>query len=137
MSKNKSQQTGSFSPSFGGGRGEALGSGEASFYDKVYDVVRLIPPGKATSYGAIATYLGTAKSSRMVGWAMNNAHSQERYVPAHRVVNRNGLLTGKHYFGSPTAMQELLEAEGIQVVDDQIVDFEKHFWNPVIELAMD
>jgi len=109
----------------------------SDFYDKVYEVVRLIPVGKATSYGAIAAFLGSAQSSRMVGWAMNNAHVQEKYVPAHRVVNRNGLLTGKHHFGSETIMQELLEAEGIQVVDDQIVDFEKHFWNPMIELAME
>ena len=106
----------------------------SDFYDKVYEVVRLIPAGKVTSYGAIASYLGTAQSSRMVGWAMNNAHVQEKYVPAHRVVNRNGLLTGKHHFGSSTIMQELLEAEGITVVDDQIIDFEKHFWNPMIEL---
>ncbi len=116
------------------------GSGEASgfsFYDKVYEVVRLIPAGKVTSYGAIAAFLGTAQSSRMVGWAMNNAHVQEKYVPAHRVVNRNGLLTGKHHFGTSTAMQEYLEAEGIIVVDDQIQDFGKHFWNPMAELAMD
>jgi methylated-DNA-protein-cysteine methyltransferase-like protein len=131
MSKNTSTNTGSFSA-------PSDRSGEASsFYDKVYEVTRLIPPGRVTSYGAIAAYLGTAKSSRMVGWAMNNAGAQFPYVPAHRVVNRNGLLTGKHYFGSPTAMQELLEAEGIQVVDDQIVDFEKHFWNPVVELEME
>lgn len=109
----------------------------SDFYDSVYEVVRLIPAGRATSYGAIAAYLGSAQSSRMVGWAMNNAHVQEKYVPAHRVVNRNGLLTGKHHFGTPAAMQELLEAEGMRVVDDQICDFEKHFWNPVIELAMD
>lgn len=106
----------------------------SDFYDQVYAVVRLIPAGKVTSYGAIAAYLGTAGSSRMVGWAMNNAGSQMPYVPAHRVVNRNGLLTGKHHFGSPTAMQELLEAEGIQIIEDQIVDFEKHFWNPMTEL---
>jgi len=137
MTKRNPTNTNSFSPSFGGGRGEALGSGEASFYDKVYEVVRLIPAGKVTSYGAIATYLGTAQSSRMVGWAMNNAHVQGKYVPAHRVVNRNGLLTGKHHFGSSTIMQELLEAEGITVVDDQIIDFEKHFWNPMIELDME
>ncbi len=134
MTKRKTSSTGSFSPSLGGGRGEALGS---SFYDHVYEVVRLIPVGKVTSYGAIATYLGTAQSSRMVGWAMNSAHVQERYVPAHRVVNRNGLLSGKHHFGSPTIMQELLEAEGIQVVDNQIIDFEKYFWNPMIELALE
>lgn len=107
------------------------------FYEKIYAVVRLIPAGKVTSYGAIAAYLGSARSSRMVGWAMNNAHSQENYIPAHRVVNRNGLLTGKHHFGTATAMQEYLEAEGILVIDDQIVDFEKHFWNPLIELALD
>ena len=107
------------------------------FYERVYEVVRLIPVGKVTSYGAIAVFLGTAQSSRMVGWAMNNAHGQEKHVPAHRVVNRNGLLTGKHHFGTPAAMQELLEAEGIRVVDDQICDFEKHFWNPLTELAMD
>ena len=116
------------------GLGEASGY---SFYDKVYEVVRLIPSGKVTSYGAIAAFLGTAQSSRMVGWAMNNAHVQEKYVPAHRVVNRNGLLTGKHHFGTTTAMQEFLEAEGIRVVDDQIIDFKKHFWNPQTELAMD
>ena len=131
MRERKSTNPGSFSPSFGGGRGEA------SFYDKVYEVVRLIPIGKVTSYGAIAAFLGTAQSSRMVGWAMNNAHVQEKYVPAHRVVNRNGLLTGKHHFGSSTIMQELLEAEGITVIDDQIVDFEKYFWNPMIELDME
>jgi len=107
------------------------------FYEKVYDVVRLIPAGKVTNYGAIAAYLGSAQSSRMVGWAMNNAHVQEKYVPAHRVVNRNGLLTGKHHFGSLTIMQELLEAEGITVIDDQIIDFEKYFWNPLTELEMD
>ena len=107
------------------------------FYEKVYEVVRLIPPGRVTSYGAIASYLGTGQSSRMVGWAMNNAHGQEKYVPAHRVVNRNGLLTGKHHFGGPMVMQELLEAEGITIFEDQIIDFEKHFWNPFTELERD
>ena len=131
MTVSKSTNTGYFSP-------PSEGSGEtSSFYEKVYEVVRLIPTGKVTSYGAIAAYLGTAQSSQMVGWAMNNAHVQEKYVPAHRVVNRNGLLTGKHHFGSHTVMQELLEAEGITVVDDQIIDFQKHFWNPLIELAME
>lgn len=125
-------RTGSFSPP-----PEGLGEAVASFYDKVYEVARLIPSGKVTSYGAIATYLGTAQSARMVGWAMNNAHTQDPYVPAHRVVNRNGLLTGKHHFGTPTAMQELLEAEGVQVIDDQIVDFGKHFWNPTSELGLE
>lgn len=109
----------------------------SDFYDRVYEVVRLIPAGKVTSYGAIATYLGTAQSSRLVGWAMNNAGLQFPYVPAHRVVNRNGLLTGKHHFGSSTIMQELLDAEGIQVIDDQIIDFEKHFWNPMTELDLE
>ena len=104
------------------------------FYEKVYEVVRRIPPGRVTSYGAIAAYLGSAGSSRMVGWAMNQAHSQQNYVPAHRVVNRNGLLTGKHHFGSPMAMQELLEAEGIRVEEDQVCDFKKHFWDPFTEL---
>ncbi len=108
----------------------------SDFYDKVYEVVRLIPAGSVTSYGAIAAYLGSAQSSRMVGWAMNNAHVQDKYVPAHRVVNRNGLLTGKHHFGAPAVMQELLEAEGILVIDDQIQDFEKHFWNPMVELEL-
>ena len=122
----------SSSPSSGGGRGEAI-----SFYNKVYEVARLIPSGKVTSYGAIASFLGSAQSSRMVGWAMNNAHVQEKYVPAHRVVNRNGVLTGKHHFGTTTAMQELLEAEGIQVIDDQIYNFKNHFWNPMTELEMD
>ena len=135
MKELKFTNTGSFAPP-SEGAGEALGEA-LSFYEKVYEVVRLIPPGKVTSYGAIAAYLGSAQSSRMVGWAMNNAHDQERYIPAHRVVNRNGLLTGKHHFGTSTAMEEYLEAEGIKVVDDQIIDFEKYFWNPMIELAMD
>lgn len=143
MSKQKYRSASSLPPLMEGAGGglsfspPSEGPGEASFYDKVYEVVRLIPPGKVTSYGAIACYLGTAQSSRMVGWAMNNAHVQERYVPAHRVVNRNGLLTGKHHFGSATVMQELLEAEGIQVVDDQIVDFKKRFWNPMTELELE
>lgn len=106
----------------------------ADFFEKVYEVVRLIPPGRVTSYGAIAAYLGSGGSSRMVGWAMNNAHTQEKFVPAHRVVNRNGLLTGKHHFGSPTAMQELLEAEGIRIEEDQVCDFKKLFWDPETEL---
>ncbi len=97
-------------------------------------MARLIPFGKVTSYGAIAKYLGTAQSARMVGWAMNDSHHQKEYVPAHRVVNRNGLLTGKHHFGNSNTMKQLLENEGIKVVDDQIVDFEKHFWDPKIDL---
>jgi methylated-DNA-protein-cysteine methyltransferase related protein len=105
-----------------------------SFFEKVYAVVKRIPPGRVTSYGAIAGFLGTKGSARMVGWAMNASHSAKENVPAHRVVNRAGMLTGKHHFGSPALMQQLLESEGIKVLNDQIVDFEKHFWNPLQEL---
>lgn len=101
-----------------------------SFFDNVYEVARLIPIGRVTSYGAIGAYLGSAKSARMVGWAMNNAHQQKPSVPVHRVVNRNGMLTGKFHFASATAMQHLLEAEGIEVKHDQIVNFYSHFWDP-------
>ena len=104
-----------------------------NFFENVYQVVKLIPEGKVTSYGAIAKYLGTAKSSRMVGWAMNNARSDVS-IPAHRVVNRQGLLTGKHHFGINNEMQTLLENEGIKVEKDQILDFKNHFWDPTIEL---
>ena len=103
---------------------------EPSFFLKVYEVVRQIPEGKVTSYGAIAKYLGSPQSSRMVGWAMNAAHSLAD-VPAHRVVNRKGLLTGKHHFGGGTIMQQLLENEGVQIKEDQIQDLEKHFWDPL------
>ena len=106
----------------------------ATFYDKVYQVVRLIPKGRVTSYGAIAAYLGTKSSSRMVGYAMNASFAETPKVPAHRVVNRNGLLTGKHYFGSPTMMQQLLENEGIRVENDKVVDFKRLFWDPAVEL---
>ncbi len=106
------------------------------FFQDVFAVVRLIPKGRVTNYGAIAKYLGAARSSRMVGWAMNAAHSQKKKVPAHRVVNRNGMLTGKHHFSTPYEMQELLEKEGIEVKNDKIVDFQKHFWEPMIELAI-
>ena len=104
---------------------------EANFFDRVYQIVKQIPPGKVTSYGAIAKALGAARSARMVGWAMNAAHNLED-VPAHRVVNRTGFLTGKHHFDGTNLMQQLLESEGIEVVDNQIVDFEKHFWQPDI-----
>jgi len=107
-----------------------------SFFQSVYSVVRLIPYGRVTSYGAIAEYLGTRGSARMVGWAMNACHTQAENVPAHRVVNRNGMLTGKRHFGAPGTMEQLLKSEGIDVKDDQVVDFEKHFWNPLIELRM-
>lgn len=106
------------------------------FFDMVYQVVRLIPAGRVTNYGAIAKYLGSAHSSRMVGWAMNNAHHQEPPVPAHRVVNRNGMLTGKIHFATATAMQEALEAEGVVIKDDEVLHYEKHFWDPNIELAL-
>lgn len=109
-------------------------SHDDGFFSRVYEVCRLIPYGRVTSYGAIARYLGTAGSSRMVGWAMNNSHSLPDFVPAHRVVNRKGMLTGKHHFPGNHMMQELLESEGIPVVDDVIVDFEKYFWDPVREL---
>ena len=106
-----------------------------SFFDDVYEVVKLIPKGRATSYGLIANYLGTGMSARMVGWAMNAAHGMPD-VPAHRVVNRNGLLTGKAHFATPTLMQELLEKEGIQVIDDQIQDFDQVVWDPGKELEV-
>ena len=103
-----------------------------SFFERVYEVARQIPYGKVTSYGAIAKVLGAARSARMVGWAMNASHNLED-VPAHRVVNRNGLLTGKHHFDGTNLMQQLLESEGIEVRENQIVDFQKHFWTPEIK----
>ena len=109
------------------------GSGD-SFFDKVYTIVLKIPSGRVTSYGAIAEYLGTRGSARMVGWAMNSSHTQTSHIPAHRVVNRAGLLTGKHHFGGMKVMQQLLESEGIEVVDDKIVKFDKLFWDPAKEL---
>lgn len=105
---------------------------EQSFFDKVYEVARQIPHARVTSYGAIAKYLGVARSARMVGWAMNSSLAKD--VPAHRVVNRAGVLTGKHHFDGTNLMQQLLENEGIQVRDNQIVDFQKHFWDPAVEL---
>ncbi|MEW6774091.1 MAG: MGMT family protein [Bacteroidota bacterium] len=100
------------------------------FYLKVYDIVRKIPYGRVTSYGAIAKCLGAAKSSRLVGYAMNLSHQFDPSLPAHRVVNRNGVLTGKHHFKTPTLMQELLESEGIIVKNNQIQNFKEVFWNP-------
>jgi methylated-DNA-protein-cysteine methyltransferase-like protein len=105
------------------------------FFDMVYEVVKLIPPGKVSSYGAIANYLGTKGSARMVGWAMNAAHNLND-VPAHRVVNRNGLLTGKNHFEEPNRMQELLEKEGIVVKENQIQNFVNNFWDPSKELEL-
>lgn len=100
-----------------------------SFFERVYEVVRQIPYGRVSSYGAIARFLGTAGSARMVGWAMNAAHCKPE-VPAHRVVNRSGLLTGKHHFAGTNLMQQLLESEGVEVQNDQIRDFERVFWDP-------
>lgn len=104
---------------------------EPNFFERVYAIAREIPYGKVTSYGAIAKALGSGRSARMVGWAMNASHNMED-VPAHRVVNRNGLLTGKHHFDGTNLMQQLLESEGIKVVDNQIVNMEMHFWQPEI-----
>jgi methylated-DNA-protein-cysteine methyltransferase-like protein len=106
-----------------------------SFFDKVYAVVMKIPSGRVTSYGAIAEYLGTRGSARMVGWAMNSSHTQTSHIPAHRVVNRVGLLTGKHHFGGMKVMEQLLESEGITVVEDKIVKFDQVFWDPKKELS--
>ena len=108
---------------------------QEGFFEMVYEVVRLIPPGRVTSYGAIANYLGTGRSARMVGWAMNAAHNLND-VPAHRVVNRNGLLTGKNHFEYPEKMQNLLESEGVIVINDQVQDFTGCFWDPGIELEL-
>lgn len=101
----------------------------------VYEVTKLIPYGRVTSYGAIARYLGTARSARMVGWALNVSHNNEEFIPAHRVVNRNGLLTGKHHFGTATIMQQLLENEGLIIEDDRILNFQERFWDPSSELG--
>jgi methylated-DNA-protein-cysteine methyltransferase-like protein len=105
-----------------------------SFFASVYAVVEKIPFGRVTTYGAIAAYLGTKSSSRMVGWALNLSHHSKSSIPAHRVVNRNGLLTGKHHFGWPGLMQHLLEQEGIKVEEDRVVRFAELFWNPATEL---
>ena len=105
---------------------------EANFFERVYEIARQIPEGKVTSYGAIAKALGIGRSARMVGWAMNASHNRED-IPAHRVVNRKGLLSGKHHFAGTNLMQQLLENEGVKVVNNQIIDFEKHFWHPEIQ----
>jgi methylated-DNA-protein-cysteine methyltransferase-like protein len=107
-----------------------------TFFEDVYAVVRQIPKGRVTSFGAIANYLGTRSSARMVGWAMNGAHSASSKVPAHRVVNRNGMLTGKAHFATPTLMEELLLKEKVKVENDTVVDFEKLFWDPAKELEI-
>ncbi len=108
----------------------------SDFFDSVFQVVRLIPKGRITSYGAIAKYLGSAGSSRIVGYAMNASHSQKKKVPAHRVVNRNGELTGKNHFENPFQMQELLEKEKIKVKKDKVVEFKKLFWDPTENLKL-
>ncbi|WP_417885275.1 MGMT family protein [Zunongwangia sp.] len=105
-----------------------------NFFERVYQVTRKIPSGRVTSYGAIAKYLGATKSARMVGWALNSSKKKED-IPAHRVVNRNGLLTGKSHFSGTFAMQQLLEEEGVQISDSKIIDFKSIFWDPVKELS--
>ena len=101
-----------------------------NFFDKVYKITRKIPFGKVSTYGAVARHIGSPQAARMVGWALNKCGSQKEFVPAHRVVNRNGLLTGKQHFANFNTMIELLESEGIKIVDNQIIDFEKHLWKP-------
>ena len=110
--------------------------GSYSFFENVYDVVRQIPKGRVTSFGAITNYLGTKMSARMVGWAMNGAHNASPSVPAQRVLNRNGMLTGKAHFSTPTKMEELLAKEKVKVENDTVVDFEKLFWDPAKELEI-
>ncbi|MFN4976324.1 MAG: MGMT family protein [Bacteroidota bacterium] len=109
---------------------------ERNFFEDVFEVVRLIPKGRVTNYGSIAKYLGSGLSSRMVGWAMNASHQATPKVPAQRVVNRNGMLTGKFHFQTPTTMQELLEKEGVQVKNDKVVNFKDIFWDPNKELEL-
>ena len=108
--------------------------GNNDFFSKVYEVTRLIPYGRITSYGAIARYIGSGRSARMVGWALNTSHTNLDFIPAHRVVNRNGLLTGKYHFGNSTTMAQLLQNEGIIIENDQIINFEEKFWDPGKEL---
>jgi methylated-DNA-protein-cysteine methyltransferase-like protein len=106
----------------------------SDFFARVYEVTKLIPYGRITSYGAIARYLGSGQSARMVGWALNASHTSMKFIPAHRVVNRNGLLTGKRHFGNTGTMEQLLMNEGIIVEDDKIINFEERFWDPMKEL---
>jgi len=107
---------------------------EFTFYDNVYDVVRLIPVGRVTTYGSIANYLGTKRSARMVGWALNSTLGRNLNLPAHRVINRNGELTGKNYFSNPNEMQKLLEIEGIEIQNNSVQNFKDIFWDPSMEL---
>lgn len=108
---------------------------KATFFERVYEVAKLVPYGRVTSYGAIANYLGAKKSARMVGWAMNKCHIHKEYIPAHRVVNSNGLLTGKMHFPGNNTMQELLENEGVIIIENQIQNFKEKFWDPCKELS--
>jgi methylated-DNA-protein-cysteine methyltransferase-like protein len=110
---------------------------DGSFFSRVYEVVKRIPPGRVTSYGAIAEHLGSAGSSRMVGWALNASHKVAEEIPAYRVVNRRGLLTGKHHFGGPEIMKQLLESEGITIAHNQVVDFDNLFWDPSNETNLE
>lgn len=112
------------------------GKKDDTFFEQVFEVVRLIPKGRVTSYGAVAAALGTRLSARMVGWALNASHKVKPKVPAHRVVNRNGMLSGKMHFAYPGEMQELLEKEGVKVMDDKVQDFEKRFWHPARDLGL-
>lgn len=109
---------------------------EENIYDIIYDVVRAVPKGRVTSYGAVAAAIGVKSGARMVGYAMNACHNAKPKVPAHRVVNRNGMLTGKHHFSPPEKMEQLLKKEGVMVVDDKVLDFEQLFWDPVKELTL-
>jgi methylated-DNA-protein-cysteine methyltransferase-like protein len=112
-----------------------LKKNQDNFFERVYEVVKLIPSGRVTTYGAIARYIGSPGASRMVGWAMNNSHRHRDFIPAHRVVNRLGLLTGKHHFRTESLMEELLQNEGVQVKNDRIIHFKNHFWDPSLELV--
>jgi len=109
---------------------------DENFFELVYEVARQIPKGRVTSYGAIAACIGTKSSARMVGWAMNGSGKVKPKVPAHRVVNRIGMLSGKHHFSPPGLMEKLLKKEGIKIKDDQVMDFKKHFWDPAEELGL-
>jgi methylated-DNA-protein-cysteine methyltransferase-like protein len=108
--------------------------GNNDFFSGVYEVTKLIPPGRITSYGAIARFLGSGRSARMVGWALNVCHNNGEFIPANRVVNRNGLLTGKHHFGNSSTMEQLLENEGIIIENDRVINFDEKFWDPMTEL---
>ncbi len=109
---------------------------KSNFFELVYEVTLLIPEGRVTSYGAIARYLGASRSARMVGWALNGSHTKPSFIPAHRVVNRVGLLTGQHHFPGCDTMQQMLEAEGVLVENSKVIDYQKHFWDPATELLL-